>query len=274
MEHTVFSFIPNTAEVAYYGMIEGLNRHLDEIKYEKLRKREELSDEELRKILALKVRTEKVAIKDIKLRTFITEGSSRDNLAAHVYDITYGTVTPGIDNLVIIDDSIVRGTTLRQSIIGIMDRLGPKKIVVVSSSPQIRYPDYYGIDMSKMREFIAFRAAIALLQERGMEHIIQNQYRKAIELRGKPWDESVENVVKAIYAPFQQQEISKKMVELLRPENTQAEVQLLFQSVEGLHTAIPNHPGDWYFTGDYPTPGGSHLVNEAYISYIEQDYHN
>lgn len=274
LEHTVFSFIPNTAEVAYYGMIEGLNRHLDEIKYEKLRKREELSDEELRKILALKVRTEKVAIKDIKLRTFITEGSSRDNLAAHIYDITYGTVTPGIDNLVIIDDSIVRGTTLRQSIIGIMDRLGPKKIVVVSSSPQIRYPDYYGIDMSKMREFIAFRAAIALLQERGMEHIIQNQYRKAIELRGKPWDESVENVVKAIYAPFQQQEISKKMVELLRPENTQAEVQLLFQSVEGLHTAIPNHPGDWYFTGDYPTPGGSHLVNEAYISYIEQDYHN
>ncbi|SUB78493.1 Amidophosphoribosyltransferase precursor [Porphyromonas macacae] len=274
LEHTVFSFIPNTAEVAYYGMIEGLNRHLDEIKYEKLRKREELSDEELRKILALKVRIEKVAIKDIKLRTFITEGSSRDNLAAHVYDITYGTVTPGIDNLVIIDDSIVRGTTLRQSIIGIMDRLEPKKIVVVSSSPQIRYPDYYGIDMSKMREFIAFRAAIALLQERGMEHIIQNQYRKAIELRAKPWDECVENVVKAIYAPFQQQEISKKMVELLRPENTQAEVQLLFQSVEGLHTAIPNHPGDWYFTGDYPTPGGSHLVNEAYISYIEQDYHN
>ncbi len=274
LQNSVFSFIPNTAEVAYYGMIEGLNSYLDNEKFELLRGNRKLTDEDLKKVLDMKVRTEKVAIKDIKLRTFITEGASRNDLAAHVYDITYGTVRAGVDNLVVIDDSIVRGTTLRQSILSIMDRLEPKKIVIVSSSPQIRYPDYYGIDMSKMREFIAFKAAIALLQEQGMEHIIQNQYRKALDLRTKTWDRPVENVVKAIYAPFEQQEISRKMVELLKPASTRAEVQLLFQSVDGLHKAISNHPGDWYFTGDYPTPGGSHLVNEAYISYIEQDYHN
>lgn len=273
LEHTVFSFIPNTAEVAYYGMVEGLNTHLNEQKFNLISEKPDMSSDELRTILSKRVRTEKVAIKDIKLRTFITEGSSRDDLAAHVYDITYGTVRPGVDNLVVIDDSIVRGTTLRQSIIRIMDRLNPKKIVVVSSSPQIRYPDYYGIDMSKMREFIAFKAAIALLHERGMEKIIMEQYQKALKLRDTSWEEPIENVVKEIYAPFEQQEISQKMVELLRPEDTTAEVQLLFQSVEGLHRAIPNYPGDWYFTGDYPTPGGSHLVNEAYINYIEQDYH-
>ena len=272
LEHAVFSFIPNTAEVAYYGMLEGLNAHLNEEKLRLLQSGRQLSTEELRQILALSIRSEKVAIKDIKLRTFISEGKSRNELAAHVYDITYGTVVPGVDNLVVIDDSIVRGTTLRQSIIGILDRLGPKKIVVVSSCPQVRYPDYYGIDMSRMKEFIAFRAAIALLEERGMQALLEEQYQKARELESVSHNEHVENVVKAIYAPFSPEEISRKMVELLRPVGTRAEVELVFQSIEGLHQAIPGHPGDWYFSGDYPTAGGSHLVNKAFIDYIEQDY--
>ena len=272
LEHAVFSFIPNTAEVAYYGMLEGLNEHLNEEKLRLLQSGRQLSTEELRQILALSIRSEKVAIKDIKLRTFISEGKSRNELAAHVYDITYGTVRPGLDSLVVIDDSIVRGTTLRQSIIGILDRLSPRKIVIVSSCPQVRYPDYYGIDMSKMREFIAFRAAIALIKERGMEALIEQQYQRALELRQYPETEEVENVVKAIYAPFSPEEISAKMVELLRPEDTRAEVELVFQSLEGLHEAIPHHHGDWYFSGDYPTPGGSHLVNKAFIDYVEQDH--
>ena len=272
LEHAVFSFIPNTAEVAYYGMLEGLNAHLNEEKLRLLQSGRQLSTEELRQILALSIRSEKVAIKDIKLRTFISEGKSRNELAAHVYDITYGTVRPGLDSLVVIDDSIVRGTTLRQSIIGILDRLSPRKIVIVSSCPQVRYPDYYGIDMSKMREFIAFRAAIALIKERGMEALIEQQYQRALELRQRPETEEVENVVKAIYAPFSPEEISAKMVELLRPEDTRAEVELVFQSLEGLHEAIPHHHGDWYFSGDYPTPGGSHLVNKAFIDYVEQDH--
>ena len=272
LEHAVFSFIPNTAEVAYYGMLEGLNEHLNEEKLRLLQSGRQLSTEELRQILALSIRSEKVAIKDIKLRTFISEGKSRNELAAHVYDITYGTVRPGLDSLVVIDDSIVRGTTLRQSIIGILDRLSPRKIVIVSSCPQVRYPDYYGIDMSKMREFIAFRAAIALIKERGMEALIEQQYQRALELRQRPETEEVENVVKAIYAPFSPEEISAKMVELLRPEDTRAEVELVFQSLEGLHEAIPHHHGDWYFSGDYPTPGGSHLVNKAFIDYVEQDH--
>ena len=272
LEHAVFSFIPNTAEVAYYGMLEGLNAHLNEEKLRLLQSGRQLSTEELRQILALSIRSEKVAIKDIKLRTFISEGKSRNELAAHVYDITYGTVRPGLDSLVVIDDSIVRGTTLRQSIIGILDRLSPRKIVIVSSCPQVRYPDYYGIDMSKMKEFIAFRAAIALIKERGMETLIEQQYQRALELRQRPETEEVENVVKAIYAPFSPEEISAKMVELLCPEDTRAEVELVFQSLEGLHTAIPGHPGDWYFSGNYPTAGGSHLVNKAFIDYIEQDY--
>ena len=272
LEHAVFSFIPNTAEVAYYGMLEGLNAHLNEEKLRLLQSGRQLSTEELRQILALSIRSEKVAIKDIKLRTFISEGKSRNELAAHVYDITYGTVRPGLDSLVVIDDSIVRGTTLRQSIIGILDRLSPRKIVIVSSCPQVRYPDYYGIDMSKMREFIAFRAAIALIKERGMEALIEQQYQRALELRQYPETEEVENVVKAIYAPFSPEEISAKMVELLRPEDTRAEVELIFQSLEGLHEAIPHHHGDWYFSGDYPTPGGSHLVNKAFIDYVEQDH--
>lgn len=272
LEHSVFSFIPNTAEVAYYGMIEGLDSHLTEQKLQQITSSPNLSEEALHHILTQRVRTEKVAIKDIKLRTFISEGKSRNELAAHVYDITYGTVTPGVDNLVVIDDSIVRGTTLRQSIIGILDRLGPKKIVIVSSCPQVRYPDYYGIDMSKMREFIAFRAAIALIKERGMQSLLEEQYQRALALRQRPTTERVENVVKAIYAPFSAEEIATKMVELLRPEGTRAEVELVFQSLEGLRRAIPHHPGDWYFSGDYPTPGGSHLVNQAFIDYIEQDH--
>lgn len=272
IDNTVFSFIPNTAEVAYYGMLEGLNEYLNIEKFKVIREKPNMSDEELKHLLARKIRTEKVAIKDIKLRTFISEAKSRNDLATHVYDITYGTVNRNIDNLVVIDDSIVRGTTLQQSILSILDRLAPKKIVVVSSSPQVRYPDYYGIDMSKMREFIAFRAAIALLEERGMQHILIEQYTKALELRTVGWATQVENVVQAVYAPFSISEISKKIVDLLRPADLKAEVQLVYPSIQELHASIPNHPGDWYFSGDYPTPGGSHLVNQAFIDYMEQEY--
>lgn len=271
IDHTVFSFIPNTAEVAYYGMLEGVNERLDREKQDALLQGS-LSAEEISHILKRRVRSEKVAIKDIKLRTFISETKSRNDLASHVYDITYGTVEAGVDNLVVIDDSIVRGTTLKQSILSILDRLEPKKIVVVSSCPQVRYPDYYGIDMSRMKEFIAFRSAVALLRERGLTHILDEQYRKALELVARPWGEDVENVVKAIYAPFTAEEISAKMVELLRPADLKAEVELVFQGMEGLHAAIPNHPGDWYFSGDFPTPGGSHLVNRAFIDYMEQEF--
>lgn len=272
LDHTVVSFIPNTAEVAYYGMLEGLNEYLDKEKFDAIRQHPEMSDVELQALLARKVRSEKVAIKDIKLRTFISETKSRNDLASHVYDVTYGTVQAGIDNLVVIDDSIVRGTTLRQSILSILDRLQPKKIVVCSSSPQVRYPDYYGIDMSRMKEFIAFRAAVALLEERGMTHILHQQYELAKVLRNKPWTESVPNVVKAVYKPFTPEEISNKMVDLLRPSHIRAEVELIFLDLETMHKAIPNHHGDWYFSGDYPTPGGSHLVNIAFINYMEQDY--
>lgn len=271
IDHTVFSFIPNTAEVAYYGMLEGVNERLDIEKQEILLKGG-LSAEEIGRVLKRRVRSEKVAIKDIKLRTFISETKSRNDLASHVYDITYGTLEPGVDNLVVIDDSIVRGTTLKQSILSILDRLEPKKIIVVSSCPQVRYPDYYGIDMSRMKEFIAFRSAVALLRERGLTHILDEQYRKALELVTRPWSESIENVVKAIYAPFSAEEISAKMVELLRPADLKAEVELVFQDMEGLHKSIPNHPGDWYFSGDFPTPGGSHLVNRAFIDYMEQEF--
>ena len=271
LDHTVFSFIPNTAEVAYYGMLEGMNEHLDNEKLETIQSGT-LTEQELKKVISRRVRSEKVAIKDIKLRTFISEAKSREDLAAHVYDITYGTITKGVDNLVVIDDSIVRGTTLKQSILGILDRLEPKKIVVVSSCPQIRYPDYYGIDMSKMREFIAFRAAVALLKERGEEHILHEQYQKALALKEKPWTEPVDNVVQPIYKKFTVDDISRKIVELLKPPHIKAEVEIVFQSLEGLHEAIPHHPGDWYFSGDYPTPGGSHLVNQAFIDYMEQDF--
>ena len=237
--HTVFSYIPNTAEVAFYGMTDGVRRMNHE------------------------VRIEKVVWKDIKLRTFITEGTERNDLAAHVYDITYGSLTPHEDNLVIIDDSIVRGTTLKESIFKILDRLHPKKIVMVSSSPQIRYPDYYGIDMSRLEELCAFRAAVALIKERGMEQIIADTYRKC---KTEP---ITTNHVRAIYAPFTVEEINRKIVEMLRPEGMQAPIELVYQSIEGLHKACPKHLGDWYFTGHYPTSGGTRMVNQAFVNYVE-----
>lgn len=250
LENTVFSFIPNTAEVAFYGMMEGFEDYLRQHQ------------------LTFRIRQEKVAIKDIKLRTFIAEGSSRDDLAAHVYDITYGSIRPYADNLVVIDDSIVRGTTLKQSIIKILDRLHPKRIVIVSSSPQIRYPDCYGIDMNRMEEFVAFRAAVALLEERGMEGVIHEVYRKSKAQELLPKEEIV-NHVREIYRPFTAEEIADKIRQLLTPEGTQAEVHIVYQSLEGLHAACPNHPGDWYFSGDYPTPGGNKTVNRAFIRYYE-----
>jgi amidophosphoribosyltransferase len=272
LDHTVFSFIPNTAEVAFYGMLEGLDNYLNEQKAKKIAALgHNPSAEELQKILSHRVRSEKVAIKDIKLRTFIAEGNSRNDLAAHVYDITYGSLKAGVDNLVVIDDSIVRGTTLKQSIISILDRLGPKKIVIVSSSPQVRYPDYYGIDMAKMSEFIAFKAAIELLKDRGQQEIITEAYRKSKAQVGLPKEQMV-NYVKEIYAPFTDEEISAKMVELLTPEGTKAKVEIVYQPLEGLHEACPNHSGDWYFSGDYPTPGGVKMLNEAFINYIEKVY--
>lgn len=272
LNHTVFSFIPNTAEVAYFGLKEGLDCYLNSLKKALITDRShKLSEEELEDILAMRVRTEKVAIKDIKLRTFIAEGNSRNDLAAHVYDITYGSINAFEDNLVVIDDSIVRGTTLKQSIISILDRLHPKKIVIVSSSPQVRYPDYYGIDMSSMSEFIAFKAAVALLKETGKEDILIEAYQKAKKLQAEGRD-SEENCVKTVYAPFSDEEISAKIVELLTPAETRAKVEIVYQTLEGLHSSCPNHPGDWYFSGDYPTPGGVKLVNKAFISYMEKEY--
>ena len=272
VEHTVFSFIPNTAEVAFYGLLEGFDNYLNELKVKKI---EALghhpNHEELEKILSWRIRSEKVAIKDIKLRTFIAEGNSRNDLAAHVYDITYGSIEPFVDNLVVIDDSIVRGTTLKQSIIGILDRLHPRKIVIVSSSPQVRYPDYYGIDMSRMNEFIAFKAAVALLKERGMESVITEAYWKAKKQQAKE-EGPIVNYVKEIYAPFTDEEISAKMVDLLTPAGTRAKVEIVYQTLEGLHASCPNHPGDWYFSGDYPTQGGARMVNNAFIHYMEEEY--
>lgn len=272
LDHTVFSFIPNTAEVAFFGMEEGLNNYLNKLKKEWIAdKNHLLQEKELEQILSMRIRSEKVAIKDIKLRTFIAEGNSRNDLAAHVYDITYGSLTPYEDNLVIIDDSIVRGTTLRQSIIGILDRLHPKKIIIVSSSPQVRYPDYYGIDMSRMSEFIAFKAAVALLEDSGQTSILMNAYTKAKQQQSLP-DNTIQNYVKEIYAPFADEEISAKMVELLTPAGTKAQVEIVYQTVEGLHASCPNHPGDWYFSGNYPTPGGARMVNNAFINFMEQEY--
>jgi amidophosphoribosyltransferase len=240
VDHTVFSYIPNTAEVAFYGMTDGFRK------------------------LHGEVRTEKVVWKDIKLRTFIADNSERNDLAAHVYDISYGSLEAGKDNLVIIDDSIVRGTTLKESIFKILDRLHPKKIVMVSSSPQIRYPDYYGIDMSRLEELCAFRAAIALIKDRGMQKLIADTYKAC------KYSPASLNHVRNIYEPFTVEEINDKIVEMLRPEGMQSPVELVFQSIEGLHHACPNHPGDWYFTGHYPTPGGIRMVNQAFVNYVEQ----
>lgn len=271
-EHTVFSFIPNTAEVAFYGMLGGFKRYINNQKIERIRNLEHKpSYEELEEILHQYVRSEKVAIKDIKLRTFITEGASRNDLAAHVYDVTYGSLVPYVDNLVIIDDSIVRGTTLKESILKILDRLHPKKIIIVSSSPQIRYPDYYGIDMPNLEEFCVFRATIELLKDHGMCQLIEDTYNKCKEEILKPKSE-MRNCVCDIYKPFTVDEINKKIVEMLRPEGMKTPVELVYQSIEGLHTAIPNHKGDWYFTGNYPTPGGVRLVNMAFIRFYESVY--
>ena len=268
-DNTVFSFIPNTAEVAYYGMQQGLEDHFNHKKAQTiLEKGSSLSKEEIDSILSKRVRSEKVAIKDIKLRTFIAQGISRNDLAAHVYDVTYGSLRRGIDNLVIIDDSIVRGTTLKQSIIKILDRLEPRKIIIVSSSPQIRYPDCYGIDMSRMSEFIAFKATIELLKERGMQNVIDEVYEKSVAQNNKRKEEIV-NYVKDIYAPFKEEEISAKIAQMLTSKDIKADVQIVFQTIEDLHKACPNHKGDWYFSGNYPTPGGNRLVNNAFINYIE-----
>ncbi len=270
LDHTVLSFIPNTAEVAFIGLVQGFEDYLNHEKTDELLRLQaggNLTPDAIKKILDRRLRVEKVAIKDIKLRTFIAEGNSRNDLAAHVYDVTYG-CEDWVDNVVVIDDSIVRGTTLRQSIIAMLDRLRPKKIVVVSSSPQVRYPDYYGIDMSRMGEFIAFRAAIELLKDRGMSHIIREVYEKCLFQAKLPAAEQV-NEVKAVYAPFTDEEISAKMVEMLTPKDTKAEIEIVYQSLEGLHKAVPGCPGDWYFSGDYPTPGGNRLVNLAYINFYE-----
>ena len=272
--HTVFSFIPNTAEVAFYGMLDGFKKKLNHQKAQELfelTQDHQPTIEEIKQVLRPYIRSEKVAIKDIKLRTFITEGNSRNDLAAHVYDITYGSLEPYVDNLVVIDDSIVRGTTLKESIIRILDRLHPRKIVLVSSSPQVRYPDYYGIDMSRMDEFIAFRAAIELLKERKQEHIIDDVYAKSKAQCELPTNEMV-NYVKEIYAPFADEEISEKMVEMLRPAEVTTPIEIVYQTLEGLHRACPAHLGDWYFSGDYPTPGGVKLLNLAFIDYYENIY--
>ena len=267
--HTVFSYIPNTAEAAYYGLLHGFKQHLNDVKIKKIAALDHVPTEaELHDIMSEYVRSEKVACKDIKLRTFITEGNSRNDLASHVYDVTYESIVPYEDNLVIIDDSIVRGTTLKKSILRILDRLHPKKIVVVSSAPQIRYPDYYGIDMPRLEEFCVFRATIELLKERNLLNILDETYEhcKAELQKSK---ENMENAVRAVYEPFTVEEINRKIVEMLTPEGMTTPVEIVFQSIEGLHTAIPNHRGDWYFTGHYPTPGGTRLCNQAFINYYE-----
>lgn len=270
VENTVFSFIPNTAEVASYGMVQSFENYLGTKKVEKiLALGHTPTKEELEGIILQRIRNEKVALKDIKLRTFITAGTSRNDLASHVYDITYGSIVPYVDNLVVIDDSIVRGTTLRESILNILDRLHPKKIVIVSSSPQVRYPDYYGIDMESMDQFIAFKAVVALLEERGMWNVVNDTYKACQEQLRKPKEE-MKNAVKAIYKPFTADEITAKIAELLRPTNLNAEFEIVYQSMEGLHEACPNHLGDWYFSGDYPTPGGTRRVNMAFIDYVEK----
>lgn len=281
LDNTVFSYIPNTAETAYYGMIQGLDEYLNRKKTEDIiditrnhfthgqpSTKAELNDR-ISEILSRRIRTEKVAWKDIKMRTFIAEGNSRKDLAAHVYDITYGSLTPGKDNLVIIDDSIVRGTTLRESILRIMNRLHPKRIIIVSSSPQVRYPDYYGIDMTNMDEFIAFRAAVELHKERGTYGRLEDLYRRCKAQEDLPKEEVV-NYIPELYRPFGVEEINRKMVELLRPEGVETEIHFVYLSLEGLHKACPTAPGDWYFSGNYPTPGGNKCVNAAFVRFMEQ----
>ncbi len=267
LKNTVFSFIPNTAEVSYYGLVKGMEDHLNAEKKRRIQAIDINDEDALTEILSLRPRTDKIAIKDAKLRTFITQDEDRDDMVAHVYDITYGTIKDG-DNLVVIDDSIVRGTTLKQSILKILDRLGPKNIIVLSSAPQIRYPDCYGIDMAKLGDFIAFQAAITLLKENGMTYIIDQVFEKCEAQLNTPKEEIV-NHVKEIYAPFTPEEISMKIAELLKPEGIKANVQIIYQSLSGLHESCPNNLGDWYFSGDYPTPGGNKVVNKAFINYYK-----
>lgn len=272
IDNTVLGYVPNTAEAAYYGMLQGFNEYLNKEKANEIEALgANITHDKLHAILSRRIRSEKVAWKDIKMRTFIAEGNSRNDLAAHVYDVTYGSVRAGVDNLVVIDDSIVRGTTLRESIIRIMDRLRPKRIVVVSSSPQVRYPDYYGIDMARMEEFIAFRAAIALHKDRGLEQRLDEIYAKCKAQENLP-KEQVVNYVREVYKPFTSEEISEKMAEMLRPEGVTTEIHIVYQSLDGLHKACPHSPGDWYFSGHYPTPGGNKRVNEAFIHYYEHNY--
>lgn len=269
LKNTIVSFIPNTAEIAFYGLIKGLETFLKNIEADRIIKnKHKMTDEEIRELIHRRVRIEKIAIKDVKLRTFITEDSSRDEMVQHVYDITYGTVKKGVDTLVVIDDSIVRGTTLKQSIITMLDRLKPKRIIIVSSAPQIRYPDCYGIDMSKMGDFIAFQAAVALLKDHNKEHVLTETY----ELCKNATDEQLmqENYVKRIYNDFTPQQISDKIAQLLKPEPVTAQVDIIYQSIEGLHKSCPNNTGDWYFTGNYPTKGGNRVANKAFMNYMER----
>jgi len=269
LENTVFSYIPNTAAVAFKGLTEELNIFYNKLKTDQiLELGKDANTERINKILSSSLRIEDIAVKDIKLRTFITQENSRNDLAGHVYDVTYGIIKEGVDNLVVIDDSIVRGTTLRQSIIRILDRLGPKKIIIASSAPQIRYPDCYGIDMTKLSEFVAFKAAIELLHETRKEYIINEVYKNAKAQEQKP-KEKIVNYVKNIYKPFTAQQISEKISEIVTPHGINSKIEIIYQSIEDLHTAIPNNRGDWYFTGNYPTPGGNKVVNRSFINYIE-----
>jgi amidophosphoribosyltransferase len=269
LENTIFSYIPNTAETAYYGLVDGILDHLKTYRKDEIKRLgANITEEQLDHIFNMSPRLEKLAVKDIKLRTFITDDSSRNELVSHVYDVTYGLIRKGVDTIVALDDSIVRGTTLQQSILSIFDRLGPKKIIIVSSAPQIRYPDCYGIDMSRMQEFVAFRAAIALLQDTGQGHIIKDTFEKCRAANLLPLHE-VRNEVKAIYAPFTPEQISAKAAELLKPKHIFSDVQIIFQTIENLHVATPEHLGDWYFSGDYPTPGGNRVVNQSFMNYYE-----
>jgi amidophosphoribosyltransferase len=269
LKNTIFSYIPNTAEVAFYGLIKGMEEYLNAIKVERILSwGKDVDAEKLGAMVNRKIRQEKIAIKDVKLRTFITADSNRNEMVQHVYDITYGTVRKNEDSLVVIDDSIVRGTTLKESIIRMLSRLSPKKIIVVSSAPQIRYPDCYGIDMSKMGDFIAFKAVIALLKERGMDKVMDDVYQKIKALEAKN-ELHTENVVRELYKPFTTEEISDKIAQLITPDNIKIPVEVIYQTIEGLHECCPTNTGDWYFTGNYPTPGGNKVCNKAYTNYIE-----
>jgi len=269
LKDTIFSFIPNTAETAFYGLIKGAEAYLNEIKLKRIQGwNKEFDEEKLREMIERRVRVEKIAIKDVKMRTFITEDSARNEMVQHVYDITYGTVRAGIDSLVVIDDSIVRGTTLKESIIRMLDRLGPKKITIVSSAPQIRYPDCYGIDMSKMGEFIAFQATVELLKDNKQQHLLNDVYAECLQAE-KSNKLSTQNFVKRVYKQFSIEEINTKIAQMLRPDDVKAEVEIIYQTIENLHEACPHNTGDWYFSGDYPTPGGNVVVNKAFMNYVE-----